>query len=497
MGECPRTLMADISTPHVLLVILDDQQVPSLGYMGSTEVRTPHLDRLASSGTILENCFVTTPICTPGRAEILTGCDSYGNGVPWFSYPIDSKLTLISTAFRQAGFHTAYFGKWHNDGHPSERDFEFTRRTMHEARDFYRRYPAHGHDLIFDEEGGEVRGHSTELFTDATIEWLDQQRDAARPWFACLAYHSPHDPFQPPEPHASDYPAATAQLPASFSPVHPLDNGDLTIRDELNLPWPRTPEAIRQYRAGYHGMVAHTDACIGRVLAALERNGQRENTIVVFTSDHGLAVGCHGLLGKENMYDHSTRVPLLFSGPGVKAGQRLKGLCRNTDIYPTLCRLSGIDIPASVKEGRDLSGPLGGTGQGEAFRECVFSQFSSPAFEPDETGFLPLKPTQRMARTGRWKLMFYPQIRRYQLFDLETDPDETLDLLAGWLYRPYQWGRKPNPLHAFPPADAEPILAVAEGMRQRLRQHLQERNDSALPLLDDTPLELVPGLSPA
>ncbi len=476
---------------NILFIVMDDQRTGSLGYNGSREVRTPCLDQLAAKGTVLKNCYVTTPICTPGRAELLTGCDSFTNGVPWFAYPIKPELTLLSTAFKQAGWHTAYFGKWHNDAHPSERDFEFTQRTLHDAHEFYKRYPEHGHDLIFKEDDGEVRGHSSELFTDATVDFLNAQKESDRPWLAYLAYHSPHDPFQPPEPYASEYSPETAEIPENFHPIHPFDNGDLSIRDELNLPWPRTPDAIRKYRSAYHGMVAHHDACIGRIMETLDANGQRDNTLVVFTSDHGLAIGCHGLLGKESMYDHSTKVPLVFSGPGVQSDQQLDGLCRNTDIYPTLCRMAGIDIPDSVADGNDLSDALHGTNESAAFRDSIFSQFSSPQTEPDETGWLPLKPTQRMVRSNHWKLIYYPQIARFQLFDLNEDPNEAKDLLAAWPYQTYRWGRQVNPRHAYQPTDdPAAILATAEELRQKMLGHRAAKNDSARPLLEKTPVEL-------
>ncbi|HWL73354.1 MAG TPA: sulfatase/phosphatase domain-containing protein, partial [Burkholderiaceae bacterium] len=201
-------------------------------------------------------------------------------------------------------------------------------------------------------------------------------------------------------------------LPKNFLPQHPFNNGEMLVRDEKLAPWPRTAATIQRHTADYYGMITHLDARIGDILQTLEQTGQAENTLIVFTSDNGLAVGRHGLLGKQNLYDHSVRVPLVLAGPGVPHGKRSDALCYLFDLFPTLCSLAGVAPPETI-EGRDLSPVI--RGDAEKVRDSIFGAYGE---------------VQRMVRTPRWKLVRYPQINRTQLFDLQRDPDESQDLAA-------------------------------------------------------------------
>jgi arylsulfatase A-like enzyme len=196
------------------------------------------------------------------------------------------------------------------------------------------------------------------------------------------------------------------RLPKSFRGEHPFDNGELKIRDEMLAPFPRTPEVVREHLADYYAMITHMDAQIGRILEALERTGEARETVIVFGADNGLAVGRHGLFGKQNLYDHSVRVPLVLAGPGVERGKRVDSLCYLHDVYPTLCQLAGLPVPETVQS-RNL---LGGGGY--------------------ESLFFADRNLQRGVRQGRWKLLRYyaPASERIQLFDLAKDPDELADL---------------------------------------------------------------------
>ncbi|MEK7676869.1 MAG: sulfatase/phosphatase domain-containing protein, partial [Verrucomicrobiota bacterium] len=198
----------------------------------------------------------------------------------------------------------------------------------------------------------------------------------------------------------------------SFLPEHPFDNGELKVRDEQLLPWPRLPEAVPQEMAAYYGMITHLDAQIGRILRALEETGRADNTLIIFAADNGLALGRHGLLGKQNLYEHSVRVPLVMSGPGIPKGRKSDALCYLFDLYPTICELSGLVVPPGV-EGRSLVPIL--KGRRKQVRDAVFGAY---------------RDVQRMVRGERWKLIDYPQIHRSQLFDLKTDAEEMNDLSA-------------------------------------------------------------------
>jgi len=467
--------------PNVLFIIMDDQRADTLGLINNPLIQTPNLDRIAKGGTVFTQTFVTVPICAPGRAEVLTGCNSFTNHVLWFGIPINPELTLMPEAFREAGYHTGFVGKWHNDGHPRDKGFERTRRCF--GKDLVA--PQEGHIFTFEENAKRVRGHSTELFTDALLEEL-AEAPADKPWFMYVGYHSPHDPFECPEPYQSMYDTPDFPLPDNFMPEHPFDNGDMTIRDELLMPFPRSQEAVRQYRARYYGMITHHDHHIGRILDRLEEQGVLENTIVVFTGDHGLAVGSHGLLGKENMYDHSTRIPLMMMGPGIAKGQTVPALSCNTDIFPTLCTLAGIPVPETVRDGKPLISAEDG-GAVTKGRDSVFSAFRS-TLHPGLYAFLGSDPldgehvirqggkrlhdTQRMVRTETHKLCYYPLISKFQLFDLQEDPQELHDLLQVWR----MIGReKPWPFQ--PMNAAETVLSVAEELREKMLRHMEANGD--------------------
>lgn len=477
--------------PNILFILSDDQRFDTIAALGQPHIVTPNLDDLAHRGVAFSRNFCTTPICTPARAEILTGCNSFTNQVPWFGMPINPELTLLPQAFGQAGYHTIHVGKWHNDGHPRDRGYDVTRRVGY--MDNLNDYSTSGHIMRFREpsplaplpegEGTmrEVEGHTTELFTDAALEEL-AAAPGDRPWFCFLAHTAPHDPHDCPEPFASMYDPAEMPLLPNFMPEHSFDNGDMLIRDELLENWPREQAAMRRYRARYYAAISHLDHNIGRLLGHLRLTGQLDNTIIVFTGDQGLAIGSHGLLGKENMYDHSLASPLIVCGPGLPAGGRSEALVHHVDLFPTLCELSGVERPASAADGFSLVPLL--RGEVARVREEVFCEFFSPEYHGG-----PMRHTQRAIRTDRFKLTWFPLIGRYQLFDLQHDPHELADLLVPWRTR--QRGYVADGLQTWQgekwsPRDMRPVYTQAEiehvtaDLHARLIAHMERNHDPAL-----------------
>ncbi|MEI6503830.1 MAG: sulfatase/phosphatase domain-containing protein, partial [Armatimonadota bacterium] len=278
------------------------------------------------------------------------------------------------------------------------------------------------------------------------------------------------------------YDPARMPLLPNFMPEHPFDNGDMVIRDELLENWPREQEAMRRYRARYYGIISHMDHHIGRLLGQLRLSGALDNTIIVFTGDQGLAIGSHGLLGKENMYDHSLSSPLIISGPGVPAGGRSQALVHHVDLYPTLCELSGVGRPASASDGFSLAPLL--RGEQASVREDVFCQFYSPEYLEG-----PMRWTQRALRTERWKLTWYPLSGRFQVFDLQYDPHELVDLLTPWRTRQRErlaagvkvwWKDKWAPRDMRPEYAQAEIEAVATDLHERLLAQMERTGDPLL-----------------
>ena len=198
---------------------------------------------------------------------------------------------------------------------------------------------------------------------------------------------------------------------ANYLPLHPLNNGELLIRDEALAPWPRTEDVVRQHLRDYYGCISSIDFQIGRILAKLKELGQFDNTLIVFSSDHGLAIGSHGLFGKQNLYEHSMKAPLIISGPGVPHG-KTAAFAYLFDVFPTVCDLLSIAIPEGL-DGRSQALVI--HGRANHVRDTIFTAYMK---------------VQRAVRHAHWKLIRYPQVNRTQLFDLESDPHELHDLSA-------------------------------------------------------------------
>jgi len=253
--------------------------------------------------------------------------------------------------------------------------------------------------------------HSSELFADAAVEFLDSHK-SLDPFFLYVSFTAPHDPRTSPKEFLDMYDPEKISPPPNFLPRHPFDNGEMNVRDELLAEFPRTPGDIQRHIAEYYAIISHLDAQIGRILECLHRTGQAENTLIVFAGDNGLALGQHGLLGKQSAYEHSVHVPLIFRGPGVPEGEQRDDLCYLTDIFRTVCDMTGIQKPDSV-EGESLAPAI--KNQTRNGREALY--FSYRHF-------------QRALRLRRWKLILY-NVRgtKYtQLFDLENDSWETNNL---------------------------------------------------------------------
>ena len=281
---------------------------------------------------------------------------------------------------------------------------------------------------------------SSELFADEAIRFLRQQH-SGQPFFMYVSFTAPHDPRMAPKAFADLYSPEQINVPPNFLPQHPFDNGELTIRDEKLAPWPRTPEIIRKHIAAYYAMITHLDKQIGRILDVLEETGLAQNTIIVFAGDNGLALGQHGLMGKQNIYDHSVRVPLIFTGPGIPENSRTEALCYLNDIYPTLCELAGLPVPEPV-EGLSLVPVL-----------------KDPSVDIRNDVFLAYRNFQRGLRTDdNWKIMTY-HVHNHdttQLFNLNEDPWEMNNLAADARYQ-----------------------AKLMEMKKRLHQRMQQLDDPA------------------
>lgn len=406
--------MSAPTRPNILFLFTDDQRFDAVRALGNPEVATPNMDRLVAQGTSFTHATVqgsTVPaVCQPSRAMLMTGRTLY-------HAPRDcGEFVTLPQHLREHGYATFGTGKWHNAPPSFARSFTAGAEIFYGGMSNHLEVPVHDFDPSgsYPAEARHVgESFSSELFSDAAIDFL-HRHDGTQPFFAYVSYTAPHDPRMAPREYAEMYDPRRVAVPPNFYPVHPFDNGEMVIRDELLAPFPRTPEIVQEHIAAYWAMITHLDAHLGRVLDALEETGHADNTIIVFAGDNGLAVGQHGLMGKQNMYEHSVRVPLVMAGPGIPAGARSDALCYLLDIFPTLTDLVDLPTPATV-EGHSLAPII--RGETERIRENLFHAYMDK---------------QRCVRDERHKLVEYftGDGRVTQLFDLVADPWEQANLVS-------------------------------------------------------------------
>jgi arylsulfatase A-like enzyme len=387
-----RTIAADASPtrPNILLILSDDQRWDTIHALGNAEIQTPNLDRLVTRGFHFNNAYcmgaMVPAVCLPSRTMLITGRSLWRIPANPRAKTPPPGVPLLPTVLSEAGYETFHCGKIGNSCTFANAAFatniETSGRTAQSAGEHAER----------------------------VLAFL-AKRDEQRPFFIYLAPPVPHDPRLAPDEFVKLYDPQRLSLSKNFLPEHPFDNGELAIRDELLAPHPRTEAVMRQHLADYYATISHLDSEVGRILAELERRGLTENTVVIYSSDQGLAVGGrHGLMGKQNLYEH-VKPPLIVFGPGVPHGQS-DALVYLFDLFPTICDVAGVPTPAVV-EGKSLLGIV--QGRQAAVRDWLLCGY---------------KDCQRMVRDSRWKLIRYNAAgaTHTQLFDLAGDPDEMRNL---------------------------------------------------------------------
>ena len=426
-----------MTQPNVLICFADDQRFDTIRALGNDAISTPNLDRLVERGTTFTQahipCGTHGAICMPSRAMLHTGRSLFH--IQDSGATIPREHTMLGEVMREQGYATFGTGKWHNGRESFNRSFDDGDEIMYGGMadhwnvpvyhyDPTGKYdsrlayiadpPAFGNNEISWREADHINSgvHSSEMLCDAAIRFLENH-DQSKPFFTYIALLAPHDPRTMPQQFKDMYPEDDMELAPNCYGAHPFDNGGLKIRDELLAEFPRTPEELRRHNAEYYAMISHLDHEFGRVLDTLDRKGLTENTIIVFAGDNGLAVGQHGLMGKQNCYEHSVHVPLIFAGPEIPENRQTDAYVYLFDIFPTLCDLIGAPIPDTV-EGQSLVPAM--KDDAEKGREYMYFAYIS---------------SQRAVKNRKYKLIEYAvrdRTRQTQLFDLENDPYETHSL---------------------------------------------------------------------
>ncbi len=426
LGAFPplRSLAAD-ERPNIVFIFADDQCFDTINSLGNKEVETPNLDRLARRGTTFSRAFNmgswSGAVCVASRTMLNSG------RFVWNAHEIYNTSEREreqgrwwSEYFKAAGYRTYMTGKWHCKA-SAEKSFDVARDVRpgmpKDTEAGYNRPLVDGSDPWSPSDpkfGGFWEGgtHWSEVVANHAGEFLSEAAERENPFFMYLAFNAPHDPRQSPAEYVSKYPLDAITVPDNFQPLYPhaeeIGCGK-NLRDERLAPFPRTPHAVKVHRQEYYAIITHMDEMVGRILDSLEATGKADNTWIFFTADHGLAVGQHGLMGKQNMYDHSVRVPFMVVGPGVKAGQKIDEPIYLQDVMPTTLELCGIEKPEHVEFHSLLPLLEGGKSPYESIYGCYLKK-------------------QRSIRTDRYKLIAYPDAKTLRLYDVKHDPHEIKDL---------------------------------------------------------------------
>ncbi|MEM7373284.1 MAG: sulfatase-like hydrolase/transferase [Bacteroidota bacterium] len=443
------------SKPNIVFLFADDMTYHAVRSLGNMEIHTPNLDRLVNGGTTFTHAYNMGgwhgAVCVASRTMLMSGKSLWRSRESETAWRDRDSLALQQSwgkIMSRNGYNTYMSGKWHVAA-PADIVFELARHVRpgmppdswrtrsEEQKEAIANYRSNGVDLKTvmpngyhrpndknddswspsdTSKGGFWKGgkHWSEVLKDDALDYIADASSRDLPFFMYLAFNAPHDPRQAPQEFVDMYQQEALTAPVNWLPEYPykddMGNGP-GLRDEALAPYPRTEYAIQTHIKEYYAIITHLDAQIGKILDALEQSGKMDNTYVFFSADHGLSVGNHGLIGKQNMYDHSVRVPLMMMGPGVPAGQQVASDVYLQDIMATSLDLAGIDKPDFVEFNSLLPQAQGKTTNGSY--DAIYGAYID---------------LQRMVRKDGFKLIVYPKINRLRLFDLTKDPKEMNDL---------------------------------------------------------------------
>ncbi|MGQ1783804.1 MULTISPECIES: sulfatase-like hydrolase/transferase [unclassified Saccharicrinis] len=430
--------------PNIVFLFADDQCHATIHALGNNEVITPNLDKLVNGGVTFTNTFNmgswSGAVCVASRAMLNTGKPVWvaNEGVKLVD---KGKAKSWGQMMQDQGYETYMTGKWHVHL-PAEKHFNHTThvrggmpkdnwdhaamvkkfKNLKEGED-YRDFMPVGYNRPLSKEddswlptdpkhGGFWEGgqHWSEALRDDAISFINQAKTSDKPFFMYLAFNAPHDPRQAPQEFQDLYDAESLTVPESFRELYPeadfIGNGP-SLRDAALAPFPRTKYATQVHKKEYYASISHLDAQVGKILQALEESGKADNTYIIYSADHGLAVGDHGLFGKQNMYDHSVRPPFMIIGPGLEKGKKV-----DAEIYLQDAMATALDLAGSTQTDSVFFNSVMPLAMGEQTHSNYNGIYG---------GYLSL---QRMIRKDGYKLILYPEVKKVKLFDLKSDPLE-------------------------------------------------------------------------
>ena len=422
---------------NVVFVLVDDLRYDAMGFL-RPPLETPNIDRLAAEGAYFKNAFVTSSLCSPSRATMLTGLSMRNHGIVDNNSASEAGFTYFPTYLQEAGYQTGFFGKWHFGAPTAAPRPGFDRWVSFAGQGSYyptsymsRRDIAAGkaHQLNIDGEKVSQQGYITDELTDYLLDWLEEGRDAGRPFFAYLSHKAVHSMALPATRHADQYAGIDFEIPISAAASPENDAGKpLWVVNQRNS-WHgvdfvyHTGQPINDYMRDYYRTLSAVDESVGRIRQWLEESGHLADTTIIFSSDNGYMEGEHGLIDKRNAYEESMRIPLLLWAPGfVDAGTVVENSVTSLDFAPTFLDCAGVSAPPQF-EGHSVLPLARGTLPSDEWDEDVVYEYYW------EWNF-PQTPTTFAIRTRRLKYIQYHGVwDTEELFDLEKDPGEMHNLI--------------------------------------------------------------------
>ena len=412
---------------NVIFVLVDDLRHDAVGFAGHPWLETPNLDALARRGVHLRNAFVTTALCSPSRASILTGHYAHRHRVVDNNNPVPPGTIFFPQYLQKAGYATAFIGKWHMGGESDAPQPGFDRWVSFRGQGTYL---PNKNGLNVDGKRVPQKGYITDELTDYALDWL-KQRDAKRPFFLYLSHKAVHSEFIPAERHKGRYASKPFTPPKTMADTPENYQGKpMWVRNQRNS-WHGVDFAyhsnldIADYYRRYAETMLAVDQSMGRIEALLRERGLLDSTIVMFMGDNGFAFGEHGLIDKRTAYEESMRVPLIMSGGGLPAGAKVEEVVANIDIAPTILAAAGLQAPAM--DGRSVL-PLV-RGERVPWRETLLYEYYW------ERSF-PHTPAMHALRGAQYKYIRYYGIwDTDELYDLKADPFETQNLIRDAAHR--------------------------------------------------------------
>ena len=450
---CKETPKETPQKPNIVFVFADDMTYTAINALGNNEVQTPNLNRLVKQGTTFTHTYNmggwNGAICAASRAMIISGRSVWD--VNNFREGWKENKNFDKTwgkLMEGAGYETYMTGKWHVDA-PADSVFQNVvhvrpgmprdawshqetipyinkmiaeGKSEQEIRALGYNRPLDENDTLWNPTNKDFGGfwqdgkHWSEVVKDDALGFIEKTKKSENPFFMYLAFNAPHDPRQAPQKYLDMYPLENISVPKSFISMYPfkdsIGNGP-GLRDEALAPFPRTEYAVKVHTKEYYALITHLDEQIGGILDGLEATGKMDNTYIIFTSDHGLAMGRHGLLGKQTQFDHSIRPPFMIVGPDVPAGKKVDADIYLQDAMATSLELAGIEKPDYVFFNSVLD--LVNGSRTESHYDAIYN------------GYIDY---QRMIRKDGFKLIVYPKLNKLLLFDMKNDPEEMNDLAA-------------------------------------------------------------------